>query len=449
MPRKWQCARVNRERATRLLARHAEQERQRDTHLMTRLQNGEQLDSSEVLGCSLDPDTAVYPAGLILDDFLPLALAISANVCIRVPSLFTLAEFEETLGVSYPDLLNLVDRGLVTPILNDYDLYEDVEIVAPIVNQQRPHLTEQRVMLNLLSGSDNAWTRLVLGLEQAQGLFPSTTLRTKDLGDDVQFQGIHVAYATLCALGYGDRIIEVVAAYQHSPNSDLFGAIRRLLQNESPSLEEVGFVLTTFLAGFFADCVGLGATGQFDLTYEQVLRIPAGLADSVTFLPTAFGNRLVDWLDLSLPRRLETRDLDDMLDSDARAAVSDAMARFKQRVETGAFTTAVAESQAIQDGLKELDRGYRRMTSIERYGAVLSSVSFAAVPLTLAAGMGLTEAIAGGMASAATKAVLENLAQNDVLARHVFNPALSRFGPRGIDATTYQLCRLRASATTS
>ena len=243
--RRTRCDSVSRERSIRLLARHAEQERQRDTHLMTRLQNGEQLDSSEVLGCSLDPDTAVYPAGLILDDFLPLALAISANVCIRVPSLFTLAEFEETLGVSYPDFLNLVDRGLVTPILNDYEFYEDVEIVAPIVNQRRPHLTEQRVMLNLLAGSDDAWRRLVLGLEQAPSLSGADFSDQGRLGDRgaVSRNPRRLRDAVRCRIRRPDprgrccvRGVSRLGLVRRDPETPT---------ERSPSLEEVRIVLTT------------------------------------------------------------------------------------------------------------------------------------------------------------------------------------------------------------
>lgn len=434
------------QRALLRLGRLAEKEHERDAELLEALRGGAQLDASDVLGSIIPNDAAVYPAGLIVDDFLPLALALSETVFVRVPSLFTVAEYEEVVGIDYADFLQLIDRGLITPILNDYTLYKDPGLIVPIVNEKRRHLTEQRVLLNLLAGSENAWANLVQGLADASELFPQAPLLAEDLGDDVQFQGIHVAYATLCAIGYGEIVKDVTDAYRLRPESEIFDAVRRLSDTARPSVEEVAFVLTTFLSGFFADCVGLGATGQFDTTYEQVLKIPGILSDRVAFLPTAFGKRLVEWLDLSLPRRLASRDLDELLDSDARAALTQSLFRFKRKVEAAAFSTAADEAAAIRESLTELDHAYRSMSSIERYGSLLSSISFAAIPLTLAAGLGLTDAIAGGLASAATKTVLDDLAENDALARHAFNPILSRLGPWKMDATTFQLCRLRERA---
>lgn len=81
--------------------------------------------------------------------------------------------------------------------------------------------------------------------------------------------------------------------------------------------------------------------------------------------------------------------------------------------------------------------------SIKKYGSLLSSVSFAAVPLTLAAGVGLTEGIAGGAASVAAKVALAQIEADDLLAQRVFNPLLARLAPWRMSATTYQLCKLR------
>jgi len=431
------------QRALTRLKRLTEEERAREAHVLQRLLSGEALDATEVLGSPLAHETSVYPAGLILDDFLPLALALSETVLIRVPALFSVAEYEEVIGLAYADFLSLIDRGLVTPILNDYSLYQDPDVVVPIVNEKRAHLTEQRVLLNLIAGDSHAWEALVAGLQAASELFPSRALHVEDQGDDVQFQGIHVAYATLCAVGYGETVKEVTCEYIRHPESELFESVRRLVGHPDPTQEEVAFVLTTFLSGFFADCVGLGATGQFDDSYERVLRIPEVLSGRVAFLPTAFGRRLVEWLDLALPRRLATADLDHMLDSDARRTIAQATAQFKRNVEAADFTTAADEGLTIRETLGELDRAYRRMSSIKKYGSLLSSVSFAAVPLTLAAGVGLTEGIASGATSVAAKVALAQVEADDLLAQRVFNPLLARLSPWRMSATTYQLCKLR------
>jgi hypothetical protein len=72
------------ERAIRQLGSLFEEERARDAHVLERLLSGEELESMDVLGSPLARDASVYPASLIPDDFLPLALALSETVLIQV-----------------------------------------------------------------------------------------------------------------------------------------------------------------------------------------------------------------------------------------------------------------------------------------------------------------------------------------------------------------------------
>jgi hypothetical protein len=95
----------------------------------------------------------------------------------------------------------LVDRGVITPIINEYSLYADTKLIAPIVLERRPHIPEQRIRLEMLGNTESRWRQLVTALDAAQGLFPSHELIATDEGDSVSFKGIHVAYACLSAMG--------------------------------------------------------------------------------------------------------------------------------------------------------------------------------------------------------------------------------------------------------
>ncbi len=424
------------------IRRAAESERERDQVLFNRLLSGESIGRDEILGAQIAPNAAIYPAGLVLENFLPLSVALSPVVLLRVPSLFSFEEFEETLGMPYKSFLALVDRGALLPILNDYELYEDPRLIAPVVAERRPHLTEQRVTLSTLSGLENGIQLLVAGLRTAVELFPSTELRETDLGDEIMYQGIHVGFALLSAIGYSDGLQTLFASFGDTRTEELLQPVARFMDH-TPTEEDFRFVLTTFLSGFFTDCVGLGATGHFDYEYESVLRIPENFLAEVLFLPTSFGSRLVDRLDISIPRRLESSDVDDLVDSDVRAAIGATLARFKAKAEISDFSGAAGEGAAIRDEIAELGAKYQSMKSLKKFGGALSSVSFGAVPLTIGASLGLLQGIVGGLASVSAQLAASKLEKDDFLAKKVINPLLRRFSPWRMDAATFSLCQLK------
>src|SRR5258708_29454918 len=155
----------------RKLRHLAESERTRDAELYDRLAAGDTLSKRDILGMEPGRSSGVYPAGLIVEDFLPLALAVNETVVVTLPALFTVEEFEEALGVPFSGLLELIDRGAIIPVLGDYESYVDPGMVVPIVNQTRPHYTEQRVVLSLLANNGLTWPDLIDGLVPAEEMF--------------------------------------------------------------------------------------------------------------------------------------------------------------------------------------------------------------------------------------------------------------------------------------
>jgi hypothetical protein len=425
------------------LNRLADEERERGDALTNRLLHGDELRQEDILGMDIGPDTAVYPVGLFEEEFLPLSLATSRSVLVRMPCEFTLSEYEEVLGFGLPQFLELVDRGIITPILNDYPLYVDAKLIAPIVLERRPHIPEQRIRLEMLGTHSDRWERIVAGLNTAQKLFPSHELSTIDLGDSVSFKGVHVAYASLCAMGMENAIISVIKHYLENPKNALYAPISRIA--ETDDAETILFALVTFLSAFMNDAVVLGATGQMDRTFESVIHLPDHIREDFVFLPVHFGKRLMGWMDLTIPRWLESEDIDELFDSGLRDALLAKMAKFKEDSSLAEFQTAADEGIAIREEMRELDKAYQRMRGVRRTGAVLSAVSFATIPLTLASCVGLVGAAVGTLVSAGAKAALAKLQGEDVLANKVFTPTLARMGRRRADAATYQICAAKAS----
>jgi hypothetical protein len=443
------------DRSTQRLRRFAEAERERDAELYEQLRSGSRLSKRDILGREPARASGVYPAGLIVEDFLSLSLALNETVIVNLPALFTVNDFEETLGIPFGSFLELIDRGNIIPILGDYESYSDPLLVAPIVNEARPHYTEQRVALSLLSDNGLDWSSVVEGLERAMEIFQENamaTLNFEDLGAEVHIQGVHVAYAKLWALGYGPAIDDVVRRYQSDPSHELFDAFRYIATDGELTTDLVLFALTTYLSDFFSNCVSLGAMGQFDSSYESILRVPEVLVDSVEFLPVAFGRRLVQWLDIDIPKRIEHADLDWLINSDVRQAIASSVSQFKAQVEGTDYVTAADTGLKIGAELHELDLAYRRLTSLKKFGSFASKVSFAAVPITGSAVAGLlgngTEFLAtlglSGVGSAAAKVALAQIEGDDILAKRVFNPLLARVTPWRMDAVTYQLCEVKA-----
>lgn len=441
----------------RKLRRLAEAERARDAELYERLASGDRFSKRDLLGIEPGRNTAVYPAGLIVDDFLPLALAVNETVVVRLSAMFTVAEFEETLGIPFGGFLEMVDRGAIIPVLGDYESYVDPGLVLPIINESRPHYAEQRVVLSLLADYGLEWSALVEGLARAAEVFRGNSLATvseRDMQDEVHIQGIHVGYAKLWALGYGPALDDVMAHFRSDPGHEMFDAVRRLSDDGDVTADLVLFALTTYLSDFFADCVGLGAMGQFDLSYEAILRLPSQLRVTVDFLPVGFGRRLVQWLDIDIPKRLEHAELDWLINSDVRGAIAAQVSKFKAEVEAADYVTAVDTGAKMKDEFDELNRAYRRLKSLRKLGAFASKVSFAAVPITGSALAGLLagpmESLAAlglaGVASVTAKAALSQIEEDDVLAKRIFNPVLARITPWRMDAVTYQLCELRSHA---
>jgi hypothetical protein len=441
----------------RKLRQLAESERTRDAELYERLAAGDTLSKRDILGMEPGRNSGVYPAGLIVEDFLPLALAVNETVVVTLPALFTVEEFEDALGVPFSGLLELIDRGAIIPVLGDYESYVDPGLVVPIVNQSRPHYTEQRVVLSLLANNGLTWPDLIDGLVHAEEVFAGNSLivrHARDLGDDVHIQGVHVGYAKLWALGYGPALDDLVTQFASEPDHEMFDAIRRIADDGEPTADLLVFALTTYLSDFFSDCVSLGAMGQFDLSYEAMIRLPSRLRGTVDFLPVSFGQQLIRWLDIDIPRRLEHAELDWLMNSDVREAIAAKVAKFKGEVEGADYATAVDTGAKMKEEFDELNRAYRRLTSLRKFGAFASRVSFAAVPITGSALAGLLggplDSLAAlgltGLGSAAAKAALAQIEEDDVLARRLFNPLLARITPWRMDAATYQLCELRAHA---
>jgi hypothetical protein len=429
--------------AAEQLSRLTAEEREREDALASRLLDGEQLSREEILGTGIDKDTAVYPIGLFEEEFLPLSLATSRSVLVRMPCEFTLAEYEELLGFDFGDFVELIDRGIVTPILNEYTFYADQALIAPIVLERRPHIPEQRIRLEMLGSDQGRWQQLATGLKTAQGLFPSHELVAEDAGESISFKGVHVAYASLCALGLEESVVSVIQHFAKNPTSSIYEPMARLTESNDP--EVVLFALVTLLSAFMTDAVVLGATGQMDRTFEAVIRLPDHVKDDFTFLPVHFGRRLIDWIDLSIPRRLESQDIDELLNSGLRDALLAKMMKFNEDSRDAEFLTAADEGIAIREDIRELDKAYRRMRGARRTGAVLSAVSFAAVPLTLASCVGLMGAAVGTLVSAGARAALAKLQGEDLLANKVFARGLTRVGRRPLDAATYQICVAKAA----
>lgn len=445
------------EASIRRLRRLAESERARESELYELLADGASLSKRDILGMEPGPHCGAYPAGLIVDDFLSLALAVNETVVVGLPALLTVEEFEESLGVPFGGFLDLIDRGAILPILGDYESYVDPQMVLPIVNQPRPHYTEQRVVLSLLANNGLRWPDLVEGLARAEEVLDGNSIavsRERDLGDEVHIQGVHVGYAKLYALGYGPALDDLVARFGSDPDHEMFEAVRRLADDGHLTGDFLLFALTTYLSNFFADCVSLGAMGQFDLSYEAIIRLPSRLRDAVDFLPVSFGQRLVQWLDIDVPRRLEHAELDWLMNSNVREAIATKISKFKAEVERADYLTAVDTGARMKEEFDELNRAYRRLNSLKKFGAFASKVSFAAVPITGSALAGLLggpiDALAAlgltGASSVVAKTALAQIEEDEVLARRIFNPLLARIAPWRMDAATYQLCELRAAA---
>lgn len=360
-----------------------------------------------------------------------------------MPCEFTLAQYEELLGFDFGDFLKLIDRGIVTPILNEYTFYADEALIAPIALERRSRIPEQRVRLEMLGNDRERWLQLATGLRTAQDLFPSHELIAEDTGEAVSFKGIHVAYASLCALGLEESVVSVIQHFAKHRSSSIYEPMARLIETNDP--EMVLFALVTLLSAFMTDAVVLGATGQMDRTFEAVVRLPDQVKEDFVFLPVHFGRRLIDRIDLSIPRRLENEDLDELLDSGLREALLTKMLKFNEDARDANFLTAADEGIAIREDMRELDKAYQRMRDARRGGSVLSAVSFAAIPLTLASCVGLMGAAVGVLVSPGTMAVLAKLQGEDLLANKVFAPGLARAGRRPLDAATYQICVARAS----
>lgn len=424
----------------------AAEERERASSLADFLLSGEQLDLPAILGTTLPPDTGLYAAGLFETEFLPLSLATSSAVLLRVPCEFDRTEYEEIVGVGFSDFLQLVDRGAIIPILSEYSAYKDTSLVAPLVLERRLHVPEQRIKLAMLGSNKQRWERLVAGLAFAEELFPSFALTTSEDDETVYFQGVHVGYASLCALGLEEAVLAVVTHFREHPDSPIYSGLTRLVGDDP---ETVLFALVTMLSGFMTDAVTLGATGHIDATFESVIHLPDVVQSDFSFLPLHFGVRLVDWMNIGIPRRLETRDIDELLDSGLRAAIIDRLAKFKAKLAAAEFATAADEARLISEEIGELDRAYRRMQGARRVGSVLSALAFSALPLSLAACVGLMEAAASGVVSAATRTAIQKLQGEDALANRVFAPGLAKLGSGRLDASAYQVCCAKAEASRS
>ena len=254
-------------------------------------------------------------------------------------------------------------------------------------------------------------------------------------------------------VGLWPPIDDIVRRYQSDPSHELFDAFRHISADGELTTDLVLFTLTTYLSDFFSNCISLGAMGQFDSSYESILRVPEVLADSVEFFPVAFGRRLVQWLDIDIPKRIEHADLDWLINSDVRQAIASRVSQFKAQVEGTDYVTAADTGLKIGADLHELDLAYKRLTSLKKFGSFeASKVSFAAVPITGSAVAGLlgngTELLAtlglSGLGSAAAKVALAQIEGDDILAKRVFNPLLARVTPWRMDAVTYKLCEVKA-----
>jgi hypothetical protein len=106
------------------------------------------------------------------------------------------------------------------------------------------------------------------------------------------------------------------------------------------------------------DAVTLGGTGHVDAAFESVLHLPDVIQQDFAFLPLHFGMRLDDWMDIGIPRRLESGNIDELLDSGLRAAILDRLAQFKAKLAAAEFSTAADEARLIATA-----RGDRRTRS--------------------------------------------------------------------------------------
>ena len=196
------------DRSTQRLRQFAEAERAHDAELYEQLRSGSRLSKRDILGREPGRRAAFYPAGLIVEDFLSFSLALNETVVVNVPALSRSTNLRRLLGFPSAVSSSSIDRGNIIPILGDYESYCDPLLVAPNCQRTRPHYTEQRVALSLLSDNGLDWSSVVEGLGRAMEIFQENaiaTLSVEDLGDEVHIQGVHVGYAKLWALGYGPQ----------------------------------------------------------------------------------------------------------------------------------------------------------------------------------------------------------------------------------------------------